>query len=106
VVLVGGKVKDVALDEMAATIVQRAKVAICFGEAGPRLHATIDRTGRGHAPPALHRVEHLADAVEVGRGQARPGDTVLLSPGFPSFDEFLNYEHRGDAFMSLVLRAR
>ena len=37
-------------------------------------------------------------------GHAAPGDHVLLSPGFASFDMFRGYEHRGDQFEQLVNR--
>ncbi|MDR5694113.1 MAG: UDP-N-acetylmuramoyl-L-alanine--D-glutamate ligase [Armatimonadota bacterium] len=45
----------------------------------------------------------LERAVEVAWEEARPGDTVLLSPGCESFDQFRDYRQRGDRFRSLVL---
>lgn len=44
----------------------------------------------------------LRDAVLQAYFGARPGDIVLLSPGCSSFDEFQNYEHRGDVFKKIV----
>ena len=50
-----------------------------------------------------HRVcEGLADAVHQATEAARPGDHVLLSPGFDSFDLFLNYQDRGNQFEAIV----
>lgn len=44
----------------------------------------------------------LKSAVEVAHSNAQPGDVVLLSPGCASFDQFDNFEHRGDVFKEFV----
>ena len=44
----------------------------------------------------------MREAVLHAKKIARPGDTVLLSPACTSFDEFRNFEDRGDAFCRLV----
>ena len=48
------------------------------------------------------RQQHLDRAVARARKLARRGDVVLLSPACASFDQFRNFEHRGEAFRALV----
>ena len=43
-----------------------------------------------------------AKALRAALERARAGDAVVLSPACASFDEFRNYEHRGQVFESLV----
>ena len=50
----------------------------------------------------LDQVSSLRDAVEVCHKSAVPGDIVLLSPGCASFDQFNNYEERGNEFKKIV----
>jgi UDP-N-acetylmuramoylalanine--D-glutamate ligase len=52
--------------------------------------------------PIVEDVGTLEGAVKRARLLARPGDRVLLSPACASFDQFKNYEHRGDVFRALV----
>ncbi|MGH7686958.1 MAG: UDP-N-acetylmuramoyl-L-alanine--D-glutamate ligase, partial [Candidatus Dormibacteria bacterium] len=68
------------------------------GASGPLLSAALQR--RGYEARTL--VTSLADAVLRARGLARAGDVVLLSPGYKSFDQFHDFEQRGDAFRDLV----
>jgi UDP-N-acetylmuramoylalanine--D-glutamate ligase len=44
----------------------------------------------------------MADTVAESRLHAEKGDTVVLSPGFPSFDMFKNFEDRGNQFKEVV----
>jgi len=44
----------------------------------------------------------LENAIEKARSLAKSGDTVLLSPACASYDQFNNFEHRGDTFKTLV----
>ncbi len=46
--------------------------------------------------------EMLFEAVAEAAEAARPGEVVLLSPACASFDQFRDYEARGDAFRAAV----
>ena len=50
----------------------------------------------------MSRVVTLEEAVAAARAAARPGDVVLLSPACASFDQFADFEHRGEEFRRLV----
>ncbi|KAJ7560872.1 hypothetical protein O6H91_03G003600 [Diphasiastrum complanatum] len=47
-------------------------------------------------------VESMANAIDVAKSTAQRGDTILLTPACASFDEFSNFEHRGQVFSSLA----
>jgi UDP-N-acetylmuramoylalanine--D-glutamate ligase len=51
---------------------------------------------------AVSECETLERAVGEAAADAKPGETVLLSPACASFDQFRDFEDRGDQFRALV----
>ena len=78
-------------------IAPRVRRVFLLGETAGQLAALCAAAQVPHAVCAS-----LAEAVRQAAETARPGDHVLLSPGFASFDQFRNYEDRGNQFESLV----
>jgi len=75
---------------------------ILFGEAAQKIERHIKDAAGDDAKPTLAICEGLADAVQAAADVAEEGDVVVLSPGGTSFDEFSNYEVRGEKFRALV----
>jgi UDP-N-acetylmuramoylalanine--D-glutamate ligase len=93
--IVGGLPKGVDLDECAGGFPNVA-AAYTIGDAGP-LFADILAP---HMP--VVRAEMMAEAIRAAIAAAVPGDVVLLSPACASFDQFRDFEARGDTFRQLV----
>jgi len=93
--IVGGLPKGDDLDECAPHF-GHVVAAYTIGEAGPRFAEILE--------PVMHveRCEMLCEAVRRAVAAARPGEVVLFSPACASFDQFRDYEARGDAFRALV----
>ncbi|MBE3095760.1 MAG: UDP-N-acetylmuramoyl-L-alanine--D-glutamate ligase [Planctomycetes bacterium] len=93
VLIAGGRDKDMKMAPMIEALRRRARAAVLIGEmAGPIQEAL------GPGGPPVHRAGGMAEAVARAVRIARPGDVVLLAPGYTSLDMFDNYERRGDAF--------
>ena len=93
--IVGGKPKGNDLSACAPAFSHVVR-AYTIGEAGPRFAEVL----KPHM--AVEEAGTLAAAVASAAAQARPGDTVLLSPACASFDQFRDYEERGRAFRDAV----
>jgi len=94
--ILGGLPKSDDLDACAPHF-GHVRGAYTIGEAGPMFAELLE--GK---VPAVTRCEMLIEAVGVAAEAARPGEVVLLSPACASFDQFRDYEARGDAFRAAV----
>jgi UDP-N-acetylmuramoylalanine--D-glutamate ligase len=93
-VVLGGSRKGESFDELAARVHGRAYL---IGETAGELAAALDRAGVPYTSCG-----DLASAVAAAAGSARPGEVVLLSPACASYDQFRDFEHRGEEFRRLV----
>ncbi|MEJ6578962.1 MAG: UDP-N-acetylmuramoyl-L-alanine--D-glutamate ligase [Akkermansiaceae bacterium] len=98
ILIAGGKQKGLDYQDLAPLLSEKCKQMICFGEIGPALAVTFFDT------VPCETVATLDEAIAIAAKAAKPGDTVLLSPGTSSFDQFSGYEARGDAFKAAVRR--
>lgn len=104
--IAGGYDKRLPFDALAQEAVGSVEHLYLMGATAPKIEEAIRREAqkRQLAGPAIHRVQDLDEAVALARRLARPGERVLLSPACASFDQFANFEERGDRFRDLVAR--
>jgi len=101
ILLLGGRDKNLPWDDLARLVRQRVDHVILFGEAAEKIERAI-RAAEGERPYTLERYAHLFEAVQAAARLAESGDIVLLSPGGTSFDEFRDFEERGERFREWV----
>ena len=94
--LAGGKDKGFDYGELGALLARRTKGAFLFGETREKICAAWSP----FTPCTL--VPSLLEAINEAAKRATPGDVVLLSPACSSFDQFRNYQHRGEVFRQTV----
>jgi UDP-N-acetylmuramoylalanine--D-glutamate ligase len=94
--ILGGSIKGGSFTGLRPALASRAKAAYLIGEAADRLAADLEG--------AVQVVwsGDLATAVAAARAQAQPGDVILLSPATASYDQYENFERRGDHFRELA----
>ena len=97
-VILGGRGKGEGFAELVPAVAGRCRAAYLIGETAAELAAALAPAG-----VPLHDCGDLEHAVEAAARAARPGDVVLLSPACPSFDQYADYERRGDHFRALAL---
>ena len=102
VLLLGGRDKDLPWFELAKNLHDSKPKVILFGEAGPMIQKVLVGVEGNHPHYPIHLVENLRAAVQKAVKIVDHGESVLLSPGGTSFDEFIDFEERGNLFKQLV----
>ncbi|MFN4196680.1 MAG: UDP-N-acetylmuramoyl-L-alanine--D-glutamate ligase [Caldimicrobium sp.] len=97
VLILGGRHKGASYAPLIPLIQEKVRVLILMGEA--RLLLQDELSGLVET----YLAENLVQALEIAFRVARAGDIVLLSPACSSFDQFRDYQERGNVFKNLVI---
>jgi UDP-N-acetylmuramoylalanine--D-glutamate ligase len=85
---------------MAELLKERVKVVYTIGSAAEKIEHQLQGVVK------IVSAETMQTAVAEAAKAAVAGDVILLAPACSSFDQFENYEHRGQAFRQLVNELR
>lgn len=96
--IIGGSDKHLDMNLMVAALAERAKAVLTIGKLGPELAKQMRAAGAKD----VQECGDLATALSRARDFATSGDVVLLSPGCASYDQFTNFEQRGNEFARLA----
>ena len=97
-VILGGILKGGGFTDLREPLSTRCRAAYLIGQAADRLAEDL----AGTVP--LHRCGGLERAVAAAAAAAEPGDVVLLSPACASWDQYRDFEERGEHFRALAER--
>jgi UDP-N-acetylmuramoylalanine--D-glutamate ligase len=105
VLVAGGNTKHLPLAGWPAAIIERCRDLILLaGNGTDELLPALEEEARkqGRANPLRATFDSFPAAMGAAAALAKPGDTLLFSPGFTSFGMFLNEFDRGDKFIAYV----
>ena len=99
--ILGGSLKGVGFAALAPAVAEHCRRCYLIGEAAERLGEELAPSG-----VELIRCGDLERAVAQASRRARPGEVVLLAPACASFDQYRDFEQRGEHFRTLVEQLR
>lgn len=91
--IAGGRGKGESLERWKTLFPGKVKQIFAIGEMAPQLEKEFED---------VQRCENLEEAIKKAYVSAKEGETVLLSPGGASFDQFRDYVQRGETFKEIV----
>ena len=101
--IAGGYDKNIPYDVLGPEVCRHVKKLYLGGATGPKIRAAVENCPE--YDPGLLQIEDSGDfdgAVYAAVRDAKEGDIVLMSPASASFDQFKNFEVRGDHFKKLI----
>ena len=103
ILIAGGYDKQIPYDVLGPEIIRGVKDLILVGATAPKIRtAVLDAAAHSEVCPTITEVKSLEEATAYAHSIAKAGDVVLLSPASASFDQFKNFEERGNAFKTFV----
>jgi UDP-N-acetylmuramoylalanine--D-glutamate ligase len=102
VLMLGGRDKNLPWEDLADLVHSRVDHVVVFGEASGKILNALGGVNPGCRPYSIAHSEKLEGAVEAAAGVASEGDVILLSPGGTSYDQFKDFEERGEFFRKWV----
>lgn len=94
--ILGGKDKEGEFIRLAPLVRTKVRKLLTIGSAAPKIEKALD------GATDIVECHDMKRAVAYAGGEAKPGETVLLSPACASFDQYGNFEERGAHFEQLV----
>jgi len=101
ILIAGGQSKGQDFSPLAPALVGTVKQLVLMGEDASIINDAVISSAASGGVDTVY-ASTLAEAVELGRRAATPGDIVLLSPACASFDMFSGFAERGDQFIAAV----
>lgn len=102
IVILGGRSKGLDFSELIPALKRKAKAIVLMGECAEEIAAELSRDSAFESDIPYVKKYGLRDAAEYAITIAACGDSVVLSPAATSYDEFKNFEERGDAFRKII----
>jgi UDP-N-acetylmuramoylalanine--D-glutamate ligase len=102
VLLAGGRDKQLPWEEWAQVVRSQVEHLVLFGEAAPLIRRALGEIAPDARPRTVSAFAELGQAVGYAARVAKPGDVVLLAPGGTSFDQYRDFEERGEHYRLLV----
>lgn len=96
ILILGGKDKAGEFERMRDLVAAKARAVLTIGSAASRIEEALGGT------TSIVPAGDMEHAVRWAGENAKPGETILLSPACASFDQYRNFEHRGEHFEQLV----
>jgi UDP-N-acetylmuramoylalanine--D-glutamate ligase len=101
ILIAGGQDRGQDYTQLAHALAERGATLMGVPSTGERL---LDAArAAGVQPARAIAAEDLREAVELARALAQRGATVLLSPAAPSYDNYRDFEQRGERFRALAV---
>ena len=102
VLLLGGKDKNLPWERLSEIIHEKVDHVVIFGSAKELIETAVGSVEINKRPYSVNICKNMEGAIQIAHKIAEAGDIVLLSPGATSYDEFSDFEERGEKFRSWV----